>query len=167
MTKNTTCKAESLVITMNTLFSYIQGYHALFLWRIHKMSVNVTGNCHESSFILECKRRIWQQNTPLQSLCRSKIWQGNRLEGISIGLFMQQFWMFVLQWTWTLHDFMFLSFPFRLLMRFDSGTCLEAEMAQVNSTLSSLTHTYFLVRELYAYLDNLLSKDYHTDITKH
>lgn len=40
-------------------------------------------------------------------------------------------------------------------------------MAQVNSTLSSLTHTYYLVRELYACLDNLLSKDYHTDITKH
>lgn len=40
-------------------------------------------------------------------------------------------------------------------------------MAQVNSTLSSLTHIYYPVRELFAYHDNLLSKDYHTDITKH
>lgn len=112
MTKNTTCKAESLVITTNTSFSYIQCYHSLCPWRIHKTSVNATGNYHESSIILECKCRIWQQNIPLQSSCRSKIWKGNRLEGILIGLFMQQFWMFMLQWTWTFHNFMFCSIPF-------------------------------------------------------
>lgn len=40
-------------------------------------------------------------------------------------------------------------------------------MAQVNPTFSSLTHIYCLIRELFAGHNNLLSKDYHTDITKH
>lgn len=160
MTKNTTCKAESLVITTNTSFSCIQCYHSLCSWRIHKTSVNATGNCHESSFILESQYRIWQQNIPLQSSCRSKIWKGNRLEGILIALFMQQFWMFMLQWTWTFHNFLFLSFVNEVWLNI-------LVIVQVNSTFSSLTHIYCLVRELFAYHNNLLFKDYHTDITKH